>query len=196
MNFLGHALLSLNRPELLAGNMIGDFVKGKIALEKFPAGIRRGIVLHRKIDTYTDSSPSVQRAQVWFRQEYRLYSGAIVDILFDHYLATDPHFFRSEHELLSFSQEIYSHLAQYKEYFPEKFAEMYPFMVQQNWLYNYRTLIGTQRSLNGLHRRAKHMKPIESAYSTFVVGYYEIGQCYQEFIGQVYKFVNDELRDE
>ncbi len=194
MNYLGHAFLSMGDAEILTGNMIGDYVKGMAAVKEYPEGIQKGIMLHRKIDAYTDAAAPVQRASVWFREKYGLYSGAIVDTLFDHYLATDPAYFKTERDLLSFSQDVYKKLEQYKEYFPPKFAAMFPYMVENNWLYNYRTMMGAQRSLQGLQRRAKHMQPMEDAYRTFIVSYYEIGQCYYEFIEKAYKFVNDELK--
>ena len=195
MNYLGHALFSFGDAELLLGNMIGDYVKGMAAVKEYPEGIQRGIMLHRHIDTFTDANAAVQRAQVWFRQEYGLYSGAIVDTLFDHYLATDPQYFNTENDLLSFTQDVYKKLASMQQYFPPQFAAMFPYMKEGNWLYNYRTMMGAQRSLQGLQRRAKHMKPVDDAYRTFVISYYEIGQCYYEFIEKAHKFVKDELKE-
>lgn len=193
MNFLGHAYLSMGNTELLVGNMIGDFVKGRAALDDFPDGIRQGIMLHRKIDSFSDTDASALRARVWFRQTYGLYSGAIIDTLFDHYLATDPQCFNTEKDLLSFTQDVYKKLEEHMELLPEGFARMLPHMKEHNWLYNYRTMSGINRSLQGLHRRAKYMQPVDDAYQTFVIRYYEVGQCYYEFIEKAYKFVNAEL---
>ena len=53
MNYLAHAYLSFGDPDILAGNMISDFVKGKKKYE-YPDRIQMGITLHRKIDEYTD----------------------------------------------------------------------------------------------------------------------------------------------
>lgn len=194
MNYLGHAFFSFGDEELLIGNMIGDYIKGKAALEDYPEGIQRGLMLHRKIDTFTDAAPAALRARVYFREEYGLYSGAIVDTLFDHFLATDPHYFRTEDDLLSFSQDVYKKLEANSQYFPARFAAFFPYMKEHNWLYNYRTMMGANRSLQGLVRRAQHMKPADEAYKIFVMRYYELTQCYYEFIEQVHKFVNDELK--
>lgn len=193
MNYLGHAFLSFGDADILTGNMIGDYVKGAVNADDYPEGIRKGIMLHRKIDTYTDSSPPALRAKVWFREHYGLYSGAIIDTLFDHYMATDPHYFKTEKDLLSFTQDVYKKLETNKRYFPDGFAAMFPYMKEQNWLYNYRTMTGVSRSLKGLHRRTKYMEEPDEAYNTFIVRYYEIGQCYYEFIEKAYKFVNEEL---
>lgn len=193
MNFLAHAYLSFGDPEILTGNMIGDHVKGKLALDNYPERIRRGIELHRKIDSFTDEHPASKRAKLWFRQDYHLYAGAIVDSLYDHFLANDPKHFPSEKQLLQFSRDTYKRLASQSAHFPIGFATLFPYMQEHNWLYNYRTLQGINRSLNGLHRRAKHMPPVEKAYETFVGHYYQLAQCYYEFMDDVVGFVKVEL---
>jgi acyl carrier protein phosphodiesterase len=193
MNYLGHAVLSFGDPQLLTGNMIGDHVKGKLALEKFPDGIRKGILLHRKIDAYSDVHPATQRAKLWFREDYGLYAGAIMDTLYDHFLANDAKLFNSEKHLLDFTMETYASLEQNQQWLPEKFASYFPHMQQHNWLYGYRTLQGMQRSLQGLHRRAQYMPPPENAYKIFVTNYYQLAQCYYELIDDMIRFVKIEL---
>src|SRR4051812_21980877 len=101
MNYLGHAVLSFGDADILTGNMIADHVKGKLALEKFPHGIKKGIELHRKIDAKADSHPATQRGKLLFREHYGLYSGAIMDTLYDHFLANDPKIFPTSETLLS-----------------------------------------------------------------------------------------------
>src|ERR671921_866500 len=95
MNYLAHAYLSFRRPEILVGNMISDFVKGKSRLG-YTAGVQQGITLHRQIDEFTDFHLATQQAKTIFRPHYRLYSGALVDVVYDHFLATDPELFTEE----------------------------------------------------------------------------------------------------
>ena len=193
MNYLGHAFLSFGDGDILTGNMIGDHVKGKIVLEQYSKGIQNGIMLHRKIDGYTDTHSATQRAKLLFREDYGLYSGAIMDTLFDHYLANDPKYFATQEALLDFAITVYRQLEKNESYFPPKFAGYFPFMKEHNWLYNYRTLKGMEQSLNGLARRALHMPPIAKAYEIFVTNYYQLNQCYYELIDDVIKFVKIEL---
>ena len=193
MNYLGHAFLSFGNGDILTGNMIGDHVKGRIALEQYPEGIKKGILLHRKIDEYTDMHSATQRAKLLFREDYGLYSGAIMDTLFDHYLANDPKLFSTKEALLEFTQNVYLQLQKNESYFPAKFAGYFPFMKEHNWLYNYRNLKGMEQSLNGLARRALYMPPIKKAYELFVINYYHLNQCYYELIDDVIKFVKIEL---
>jgi acyl carrier protein phosphodiesterase len=192
MNYLGHAFLSFGDADVLTGNMIADHVKGKLALEKFPPGIKRGIELHRKIDAKTDTHPATQRAKLLFRGHYGLYAGAIMDTLYDHFLANDPKAFHTSDDLLSFTQATYRLLEKKEEYFPLEFAGYFPHMKEHNWLYNYRSLKGMERSLSGLARRAKYMPPVDKAYEIFVTNYYQLDQCYFEFIDDVVRFVKAE----
>ncbi|MDR3680929.1 MAG: ACP phosphodiesterase [Flavipsychrobacter sp.] len=193
MNYLAHAYLSFADAEILTGNMIADHVKGRIALEQYPAGIKKGIELHRKIDAFTDAHPATGRARLWFKEKYGLYSGPITDILYDHFLAMDPQCFPSATHLLKFTEDTYTRLETQANWFPEKFASYFPHMRTHNWLYGYRTLQGMQRSLQGLERRAQHLESTEAAYQTFIEYYYQLAQCYYELMDDVVKYVKVEL---
>lgn len=195
MNYLGHAYLSFGNAEILTGNMAGDHIKGKLILERFPEGIRKGVMLHRKIDEYTDQHPATMRAKVWFRERYGLYSGAIIDTLYDHFLANDPKLFPSEGALKAFTEHTYLKLDTQAAHFPDTFAGYFPHMKEYNWLYNYRTLQGVQRSLKGLERRAQHMPPVEDGYHTFIGHYHLLNQCYYELIDDIISFVKIELSE-
>lgn len=193
MNYLGHALLSFGKPEILAGNMIGDFVKGSLILDAFPEGIKQGIVLHRKIDAYADAHPATLKAKNLFRPDYRLYAGAFVDSQYDHFLANDPHYFPTEKSLYDFSQEVYSTLRNYEDLLPERFRQMMPYMFSDNWLYNYRTLKGMKQSFGGLVRRARYLDSSDKAYEILVAHYYELNQYYFDFIDDITGYVKNEL---
>ena len=155
MNFLAHAFLSFNDAGILTGNMISDFVKGKKKFD-LPEEIQKGIILHRKIDTYTDDHLVNKELKLIFKSSYGLYSSPIMDVLFDHFLATDPNYF-DEESLLQFTLQTYLLLDDHQDQFPEKFARMYPYMKTQNWLYHYRSGEGVWNSLGGLSRRAKYL---------------------------------------
>lgn len=194
MNYLGHAYLSFGDTDILTGNMIGDHVKGTlVASESYPERIWRGIQLHRKIDEFSDAHPATARAKVFFRADYGLYSGAIMDTLYDHFLANDPHTFENAEALEKFSLDIYSRLSENSRWFPPDFAAYFPHMRQHNWLYGYRSLKGMERSLAGLSRRAAHMPPPQKAYEIFITNFYQLNQCYFELVDDLLSFVKIEL---
>jgi acyl carrier protein phosphodiesterase len=186
MNYLAHACLSFNDPEILVGNMISDFVKGKKKFE-YPSGIQAGINLHRMIDSFTDEHPATRDAKEYFRSHYRLYSGAFIDVVYDHFLATDLTEF-SDPSLLGFSEQVYAVLEENKQWLPERFAGMFPYMKSQNWLYNYRTLWGTERSFGGLVRRSAYLEESETASKLFNAHYQPLQACYRQFWQEVKPF--------
>jgi acyl carrier protein phosphodiesterase len=193
MNYLAHAFLSFGDPDILTGNMIADHVKGRLALEGFPPGIKKGIELHRKIDSQTDAHPATRRAKLLFRELYGLYSGPITDILYDHFLAGDPKYFSSAGALKAFTTTAYAQMEQNEAYFPARFAAYFPYMKKEDWLCNYRSVKGMERSLSGLARRALHMPPVDKAYEIFIAGYYTLNQCYYELIDDMISFVKNEI---
>src|SRR6266498_5737073 len=115
MNYLAHAYLSFNRPGILVGNMISDFVKGKKKYG-YSEEIQQGIALHREIDRFTDTHAGTKEAKEIFRPAYRLYAGALIDVVYDHFLALDENEFTDE-SLKAFTIKTYSLLDQFSEKF-------------------------------------------------------------------------------
>lgn len=183
MNFLAHAYLSFNDPDILAGNMISDFVKGKKKFDYAPR-IQQGISLHRAIDSFTDAHAIVKKAKEVFRPAYRLYSGAFVDIVFDHFLALDKHEFPGE-SLLPFTEAVYESLDRSYHALPEVFQQLFPYMKQHNWLYNYRSTIGIEWSFGGIRRRARYISESNTAVQVFHKHYTLLEGCYSEFFPEL-----------
>lgn len=183
MNYLAHAYLSHKRPGILIGNMISDFVKGKKRFD-YPKEIQQGIVLHREIDYFTDTHSATKEAKEIFRPAYRLYSGSIMDVIYDHFLALDKNEFTDE-TLKTFTLLTYETLDRFTDYFPEKFGMMYPYMKMHNWLYNYQYLQGIQKSLGGLVRRAKYLEESDTAYMLLTEHYEDLKKLYGLFFPEV-----------
>ena len=189
MNLLAHAFLSFQDTDILAGNMISDYVKGKKQYD-LPRNVQKGIQLHRVIDTFTDQHRVVKELSEIFRPKYRLYSGAIIDIVFDHFLANDEIHF-NKNQLHDFTQTIYTQLSIHQSIFPERFAKMFPYMTSQNWLFHYQSTEGIQRSLGGLQRRAKYIDETETAFQLFLQHYEQIQTGYQLFFPELLQMSKD-----
>ena len=191
MNYLAHAYLSFNHPEILTGNMISDFVKGKKKFDYSP-GIQKGIALHREIDNFTDTHPATREAKEVFRPHYRLYAGAFTDVVYDHFLATDRNEFTAE-ELLLFSETTYNLLSPFMEGLPEKFQQMFPYMRQQNWLNNYQFNQAIARSMAGLVRRSAYLSESDTAFQLFETHYAHLQACYNRFFPELKSFAIAEM---
>ena len=183
MNYLAHAYLSFNRPGILVGNMISDFVKGRRKFD-YPQEIQNGIALHREIDGFTDTHFATKEAKSFFRPAYRLYAGSFIDVVYDHFLALDENEFTDD-SLRSFTVNTYSILDRFTDHFPEKFEMMYPYMKAHNWLYHYRYREGIQKSLGGVVRRSKYLTESDTAYFLFTEHYDSLKKLYQLFFPEL-----------
>lgn len=193
MNYLAHAYLSFGRPEILVGNMISDFVKGKKKYE-YSQGILKGIELHRDIDTFTDDHAATKLAKQIFVPYYGLYSGAFIDVLYDYFLANDKNEFQDD-SLFDFSQQVYANLDNHKVIFPEKFQAMYPYMKKHNWLFNYKEKWGIKRSLEGLVHRAAYLSDSETAFDLFEKNIDTLESSYNSFFPELKEYVFTRLEE-
>jgi acyl carrier protein phosphodiesterase len=191
MNYLAHAYLSFNHPDMLVGNMSSDYVKGKKQFD-YPVTIQKGIQLHRAIDAFTDNHAITKELKQIFSPAVRLYSGAFIDIVYDHFLALHQQVL-SEAAWLQFSQQTYTLLQTQQIYFPEKFARMFPYMQQQNWLFNYRYKWGIENSFGGLVRRAQHLTSHEFPFQLFNEHYNLLAASSDLFITEVIDFAQAEF---
>jgi len=189
LNYLGHAYFSFGHPEILVGNMISDFVKGKKKYD-FPPGIQKGIALHREIDEFTDGHEATKEAKEIFRPHYRLYASAFIDVVYDYFIANDPDLF-NESSLFDFTQQTYQLLEERKQWFPDRFGLMFPYMRSQNWLYNYRYQWGIERSFGGLVRRANYLTESDTAARLFEKNIVKLQECYDHFSRDIKNFAKN-----
>ncbi len=187
MNYLAHAYLSFNQPDILAGNMINDYVKGKKKFD-YPEGIQKGMSLHRAIDDFTDHHSATTQAKQFFKAHYRLYAGAFVDVLYDHFLANDVNEVGYENDLQVFCQATYASLQNNFELLPQEFQQVLPYMQSQNWLYNYRYREGIDKSFQGLVRRSAYLSESATAFAIFNDKYDALQNCYNDFFPALKQF--------
>ncbi|RYY71021.1 MAG: DUF479 domain-containing protein [Chitinophagaceae bacterium] len=187
MNYLAHAYLSFQHKDILAGNMISDFIKGKKQFD-YPAEIQAGIKLHRAIDQFTDDHPCTKIMAAVFKPTYRLYGGAFADVVYDHFLANDTTQFPTARHLLDFTTHTYAQLQENQQWLPPAFAAMFPYMQSQDWLYNYQFDSGIQKSFQGLARRAAYIPESDTAFELFLNNKELLGEQYTLFFHSVKSF--------
>ncbi|MBS1680358.1 MAG: DUF479 domain-containing protein [Bacteroidetes bacterium] len=192
MNFLAHLYLSGNEPEIAVGNFIGDFVKGKNLALHYGKNIAKGISLHREIDWYTDHHETVKQSKHRLRNKYRHYSGVIVDVFYDHFLAKLWHEYSTE-SLAEYADWSYRTIQQHNSVLPDEVKMMLPYMMKGNWLVNYAHLEGIHRALSGMAHRTRFVSKMEEATEDLKVNYSEFENEFKEFFPQLIKFSNDWL---
>ena len=180
MNFLAHAHLSGDNEKLLIGNFIADFVKGKAALGRYEGEIRRGIMLHRAIDAFTDTHPTVALSKNRLRQKYRHYSGVIVDVFYDHFLAKNWHLFHDE-SLENFADKVYAIVDNHIDIVPARVQDFFPYMKRGNWLLSYRQPEGIGRALTGMSRRTPYDSKMDESLNDLIRYYDEFEDEFKKF---------------
>ena len=193
MNYLAHAHLSFNQPEILVGNMISDFVKGKKQFD-YPDTIHKGIKLHRAIDNFTDTHAATQQLNLFFKPQYRLYAGAFTDVVYDHFLANDELEFLNDADLNRFAAATYQILETNFTVLPEVFQKMFPYMKEYNWLYNYRYKWGIEKSFAGLAKRARYLPESVIAFELFNKHYDAMRLIYRQFFPSLKKFAAHQMQ--
>ncbi|WPR73875.1 ACP phosphodiesterase [Algoriphagus sp. NG3] len=191
MNYLAHAYLSFDQDEVLVGNFIGDFVKGKM-LDTFPQGVQNGIKLHREIDLFTDTHPLVRAGQSYLRPKFGHYSTVITDIYFDYFLARNWSFF-STIQLEEFIQRTFSTLQSHHSLFPVRFANMFQWMVQDNWLLKYREIEGIRQTFSGMTRRTRFESKMEVAHLSLLEKEKEFQVIFFAFFEDLETFARQKL---
>jgi acyl carrier protein phosphodiesterase len=170
MNFLAHLYLSGDNTKIMVGNFIGDFVKGRNALEKFESEIIKGIEFHRAIDAFTDTHPIVSQSKDRLRPKYRHYSGVITDVFYDHYLAKNWSAYHAE-SLPDFADHAYQIIKSFDEILPLAVKQMLPYMIKGNWLVNYANVEGIHRALSGMSQRTPYESKMDEATTDLIENY-------------------------
>jgi len=187
MNFLAHLYLSGDNEELILGNFIADMVKGK-QIEKFSPGIVKGIMLHRKIDSFTDKHEVVFKSKRRLRSKYRHYSPVIVDMYYDHFLARNWTDY-SKTPIDNFMSNSYNVLMVNYLILPKRAKKILPFMISSNWLVNYANFDKLQKNFEGLARRTPFKSGMENAVKDLVANYNEFRDEFREFFPDLIDYV-------
>ena len=185
MNFLAHLYLAKN-PQGQIGNFIADAIKGK-QYRHLPLKIQKGIIHHRAIDTYTDQHLIVRRSKQRLNPKYRHLKGVIIDIFYDHFLAKNWHQYSSI-SLEKFSKEHYQLLENNFDILPKKTQHLLPYMKEQNWLYNYRSMEGISQILWGMNKRTKGISQMDLAQEDLKNNYLEFEEDFTQFFKELMQY--------
>jgi acyl carrier protein phosphodiesterase len=189
MNFLAHIHLSRNNSNEMIGNFLGDFVKG--GQEKdYSDEIKRGIFIHRKIDSFTDSHPIFKKSCRRFPKELRRYSRIAVDIFYDHFLAKNFEYYNSCN-LEEFIDYFYFHLLNKDFKKPKKLEKIFNRITDKNWFLSYRDKDYIQEVLYRMSKRIKRKNYLPECFLVFDSEYNNFKNDFVEFYPQLEKFVKE-----
>ena len=192
MNYLAHIYLSGEIDELKIGNFIADSVRGN-KYAHFPDMIQEGITLHRQLDTFTDKHPTFRKSTHRLFDPYGHYSAVIVDILYDHFLAKNWDQY-SGIPLYDYTQDFYKLLQDNFAILPIRVQNFLPYMLKDNWLYNYGSIDGIGKILIQMDHRTKNKSKMKHATKELQL-YYELFELeFTSFFEEVIKYATEEIQ--
>jgi len=199
LNFLAHTYLSGNNEDIIVGNFMGDYVKGK-DYQFFPEEVKKGILIHRDIDSFTDMHLITRRNKVRVAPRYHKYAGIVTDIFYDHFLASlwDQY---SDLPLQDYVSRTYDLLKRNYKVLPEAIKRWFPTFLENNWMMAYRSVDGIEQVLErmsantSLPNHASYaVEVLKEQYSYFEEDFKEFFPLIVSFLEEKYQITIDEKR--
>lgn len=194
MNFLAHLYLSDDNSDSIVGNFIADHVKGN-RIELYSDEIKSAIRFHRTIDQFTDSHAVVQETLKHLRPEFRKYSGVVLDMYYDHFLAANWNKWSSE-SLTDFTRRMFRTLNSRFSILPQRSQYILPYMIAENWLLNYKNFDGLNRALSGISSRTKFYSNLENATNHLKGNYTTYEDSFNQFFPDLIAFSKVSVPDD
>jgi acyl carrier protein phosphodiesterase len=158
---------------------MADAIKGN-KYEQYQTGIQIGIKLHRFIDSFTDSHEIYRKSKHRLHENFGHYSGVIMDIVYDHFLAKNWQLF-SNIELEKYADDFYNLLQSNYDILAPKTQHLLPYMIKTNWLVCYQSLEGLELILFQMDYRTKNRVNMPAAIKEVIEFYVEIEQEFLAF---------------
>ncbi|MBP9892021.1 MAG: DUF479 domain-containing protein [Planctomycetes bacterium] len=188
MNYLAHLLLADQSPASLVGGLLGDFAKG-LDVSSLPPAVRAALLQHRRIDVFTDAHPLVRRSRARVSREFARFSGILVDVFYDHFLARNWQAHAHE-PLHSFASRVYGALREHEILLPERLARVLPRMAREDWLCGYAEVENVGHALAGLERRFSRPTGLSRALVELTGNYDAMHADFAEFFPQLRSFAS------
>ncbi|MCE9588975.1 MAG: ACP phosphodiesterase [Planctomycetes bacterium] len=152
MNFLAHLYLADNSPEAMIGSLIPDLVKPRQLPADLPPATLDAIAQHRRVDAFTDMHPVVARSKRRLFEHHGRYTGILVDVFYDHFLAADWAHYHDE-PLTTFVSRVHAGFRSHSHLLPTDMRYPIDRLVEQDWLGSYATAEGIRVALERLSLR-------------------------------------------
>lgn len=187
MNYLAHLYLSSHTDATLVGALLGDFVKVD-HYRDYPPAVAEAILLHRRIDSFTDAHPLHRASKRRLDGRFRHTRGLMVDLFYDHFLARSWDRWATI-PLNEFAQRVYAAMQTFKGRLPTRLERMLPYMIKDDWLCSYRELENVQKALAGLSRRLSRTNYLAEGLAELEQNYTGLESDFQQFFPQLQQYV-------
>jgi len=197
LNFLAHLHLADGDPGDMVGGVAADFVRNP-DLAALPTEVRRGVMLHRLIDGFTDRHPVTLRSITRVARQMGWFGGIVIDIYYDHILAREWARYSSE-PLAAFAARSYQVLEALPMTLPEDARDFIRKFIDQDRLNRYATLDGIEDTLARVSRViAKRLPnraiPLTDAMPVLIARDAEIAADFHAFYPELMAFAAERKR--
>jgi acyl carrier protein phosphodiesterase len=192
LNFLAHIYLSGNNEHVKVGNFVADWIKGN-EYKKFPEGIQKGILIHRKIDFFTDNHLIIKKSKNRFSEKYRKYAGIIIDVCYDHFLAKDWNTY-SEMSLHDIVVSMKTCFHSNSQYFTPELQKFFPHFLNHGWIEMYPTIDGIEKVLTGMSKHTSLPDETVEAIRIFREYYSDFQAEFDEYFPQLIRYVEENFQ--
>ena len=183
MNFLAHIYLSGDNDSIKIGNFMADSIRGH-SYDVYPEEFQKGILLHRSIDSFTDMHPIYRQSKHRLHEKYGHYSGVIMDIFYDHFLAKNWNTY-SDEKLEDYTDNFYKLLKDNYDVLTEKVKGIIPYMFARNWLVSYASIDGLQMIMFHMDHRTKNRVNMHESILELKQYYTEFEQEFKQFFEEL-----------
>ena len=193
MNYLAHLYLADDSPGSLIGSLLGDFVKGTLD-KTYDEEITRGILIHSRIDSFSDSHEKVFESKRLISPKRSRFSDIIIDVCFDHFLARSWSEYSNE-ELADFTRKVYVLLSKYSHILPYKPRSIIPKMIEEDWLGSYQYIEGIGQIMDRVSRRLTRGEGMLGAVKELETNYEKMEENFKSFFPELIAYVEGIRRD-
>jgi len=172
---------------------MADSIRGH-DYDNYQTEIRKGILLHRSIDSFTDMHPIYRQSKHRLHEKYGHYSGVIMDILYDHFLAKNWKNY-SEEKLEDYANNFYLLLKENYDLLTEKAKGMIPYMIGRNWLVSYASIEGLEMILFQMDHRTKNRVAMHESIVELQQFYLEFEQEFTLFFVELRQHCKEKLAE-
>ncbi len=188
MNYLVHLYLSDSDDHVRLGNLMGDFVKGRLEGLPYPPGIVRGLRQHRLVDAYSAHSPTVRRSKARIDPRFGYFRGVLIDVFYDHFLARNwPR--HANGTLEAFAAATYRLLEEHHDLLPEKLRQVAGRMIAHDWLVSYREVEVMERALFRIGQRLRRRNPLAEGYGELLKNYDGLEEDCAAFLAEATEYL-------
>jgi acyl carrier protein phosphodiesterase len=191
MNFLAHLFLSGDDHDIMIGNFIADSVKGK-SYERFSPKIQEGILLHRKIDTFTDKHEITRKLKVLVAENYGKHSGIVIDIFYDHFLSINWNAYSGK-SLVKFITKCHRVILRNIFILPSDVKGYLPFLIARKRLQSYSRIEGIENVLELMSKYTSLPPASHLAVEILKNNYSYFNESFMIFFNELMQMVEKEL---